>query len=119
MDETQANAESVKLRCLSMEQSLENSEERIRQLTAERDSAIVDRKQVDETVSALHTRLTNQELTIRQLRSKSDESAVSLQDEKTTRLEMEASFKDNQDVLVLSPDSDFFRYMKSPDTLRK
>ncbi|MDI9229511.1 protease modulator HflC, partial [Serratia bockelmannii] len=31
----------------------------------------------------------------------------------------EASFKDNQDVLVLSPDSDFFRYMKSPDTLRK
>ncbi|MDU5191144.1 MAG: protease modulator HflC, partial [Mixta calida] len=26
----------------------------------------------------------------------------------------EKSFSDNQDVMVLSPDSDFFRYMKSP-----
>ncbi|MBG6249056.1 MULTISPECIES: protease modulator HflC [Symbiopectobacterium] len=28
----------------------------------------------------------------------------------------EASFNDNQDVMVLSPDSDFFRYMRSPTT---
>lgn len=28
----------------------------------------------------------------------------------------EASFKNNQDVMVLSPDSDFFRYMKSPES---
>ncbi len=26
----------------------------------------------------------------------------------------ENSFQSNQDVMVLSPDSDFFRYMKSP-----
>lgn len=32
---------------------------------------------------------------------------------------MKPASKDNRDVLVLSPDSDFFRYMKSPDTLRK
>lgn len=31
----------------------------------------------------------------------------------------EASFSNNQDVMVLSPDSDFFRYMKSPDSTRK
>lgn len=31
----------------------------------------------------------------------------------------EASFSNNQDVMVLSPDSDFFRYMKSPDSMRK
>ena len=32
----------------------------------------------------------------------------------------ETSFSsNNQDVMVLSPDSDFFRYMKSPDSTRK
>ncbi|URN99666.1 protease modulator HflC [Leclercia adecarboxylata] len=30
----------------------------------------------------------------------------------------ESSFQSNQDVMVLSPDSDFFRYMKSPTTTR-
>ncbi|VAX77123.1 Modulator of FtsH protease HflC [Serratia symbiotica] len=31
----------------------------------------------------------------------------------------ETSFSKNQDVLVFSPDSDFFRYMKSPDSMCK
>lgn len=31
----------------------------------------------------------------------------------------EKSFQSNQDVMVLSPDSDFFRYMRSPDSARK
>ena len=31
----------------------------------------------------------------------------------------EKSFQSNQDVMVLSPDSDFFRYMRSPDSVRK
>ncbi|NIG62101.1 MAG: protease modulator HflC [Serratia symbiotica] len=31
----------------------------------------------------------------------------------------EAIFSNNQDVMVLSPDSDFFRYMKSPDSTHK
>jgi len=31
----------------------------------------------------------------------------------------EASFSNNQDVMVLSPDSDFFRYIKSPDSTCK
>ncbi|WP_336997709.1 protease modulator HflC [Leclercia sp. M50] len=30
----------------------------------------------------------------------------------------ESSFQSNQDVMVLSPDSDFFRYMKSPEASR-
>lgn len=30
----------------------------------------------------------------------------------------ESSFQSNQDVMVLSPDSDFFRYMKSPTAVR-
>ncbi|MEA7187950.1 protease modulator HflC, partial [Salmonella enterica subsp. enterica serovar Virginia] len=28
----------------------------------------------------------------------------------------EKSFEGNQDVMVLSPDSDFFRYMKTPSS---
>lgn len=31
----------------------------------------------------------------------------------------EKSFQSNQDVMVLSPDNDFFRYMRSPDSARK
>ena len=31
----------------------------------------------------------------------------------------EKIFQSNQDVMVLSPDSDFFRYMRSPDSVRK
>ena len=31
----------------------------------------------------------------------------------------EKSFQSNQDVMVLSPDSDFLRYMRSPDSARK
>jgi len=31
----------------------------------------------------------------------------------------EASFKSGNDVMVLSPDSDFFRFMKSPDQKNK
>ncbi|SQB25782.1 FtsH protease regulator HflC [Citrobacter koseri] len=28
----------------------------------------------------------------------------------------EKSFEGNQDVMIMSPDSDFFRYMKTPNT---
>ena len=40
--------------------------------------------------------------------------ALMLQDGRSLKA-YENSFKDGQDVMVLRPDSDFFKYMKSPN----
>ncbi len=94
IEETTAASEAVKLRCVSLEQSLENSQDRLHQLTAQRDSSLLAQKELNETISALRTRLENQEQTIRQLREKSDDFAIQMRDERDSRLEIEASAKD-------------------------
>ncbi len=90
LDATQAASESVKLRCLSLEQSLENSTDRLTHLTAQRDQAFDAEKEVRESMAALQTRNQNQEMTIRQLRAKTDEFSIKLRDIKEGRLEIES-----------------------------
>lgn len=99
MDEVMSVSESTKLRCLSLEQTLENSNDRLAQLETERDKALTAEKEAHESISAMQTRLENQEATIRKMAQKSEELSIRVREEKGARLESESAAKDEHHSL--------------------
>ncbi|MEM7456143.1 MAG: hypothetical protein AAF456_17490 [Planctomycetota bacterium] len=99
MDGLSRENEASKMRCISLEQSLENNGDRLRQLTAERDSSIANERKNREQAAGLNTRLENQEMTIRQLRGRNDELLLSIRTEKEGRLESDAASRREHDSL--------------------
>ncbi len=68
LEEIESESATTRMRCVALEQSLENSNQRIEQIIAERDTAMSAEKQACTVIGGLRKRTENQELTMRTLR---------------------------------------------------
>ncbi len=95
-NESRHKLEAMQHRCEALQESIENSKERLNQITMERDTAISAEKQALEAVGGLRKRTENQESTIRDLREKSEQMATTVQLEMNARTELEETLNQKQ-----------------------